>query len=197
MNTQNRVRAQSSAARVNNQTQNTAAATAPASIEAAELSGAREEAMKQNVARWRNATNMPLSPNLYLWAAYEISDVDALIYMAQAIYESEAAFVEYARGVRETIKPDSLALLSVAKGIAEGEKNSSGASRRAMQTGEMGFPSLPGLLGRRRVKVREVMDYVSWFLVEARQVVMESIVPGMKDRRSALRLVEALVLALE
>jgi hypothetical protein len=86
--------------------------------------------------------------------------------------------------------PGNLAMLSVAKGIA-----SDALSKRRMQSGVLRFPSLPGLLGRWNVEVREALQFMAWFLVDAREAIEGKIIPNMADRVAALKLVEALVLA--
>ena len=137
-----------------------------------------------------NRLNSLLSTSLYLWTREDMSDEDALLYMAEAISENEAALLAFVKEMSLYERPDKLVMLSVAKGIAADH-----LSRVAMRGGVMKFASLPGLLGQWEVKVREVLEYIAWLLVRAREVIEKEIIPGLEDRRAALKLAEALVLA--
>jgi hypothetical protein len=143
----------------------------------------------------RDRENGLIEPSLYLWARDRMTDVQALLYMAEAIDENERALVDYANGCKPWNRVEYLPILSMAKGMTAANADGREIAQRATQTGEMDFPSLPGLLGRRRVKVRAVLESMSWFLIGAREVIERKIIPGMQDRRKAVKLVEALVMA--
>jgi hypothetical protein len=165
----------------------------PASLAAAVPANMRQASIEELQAANRNRMNLPLAPQLDLWAGQEISDTDALVYMAEAICEHEPAWLDYAKHLEAPCKAPFLAELSVAKGIIAGLKQGSILSR--VQAGEMFFPSLPGLLGRKRVRVRQVLESIAWFLTDVQNVIEKKIIPSLADRAKALTLAESLVLA--
>jgi hypothetical protein len=186
-----RVRTNGSAATVKPQSTNQAV-SAP-SITAAHPKDESEAGRENSSKQGQHRLNAPLSVNLALWADKDISDLEALIYMAEAVCENEAAFFEFAR--KSDPITGHLVILSVAKGIGYGEGFENWRERIAMAGGKMSFPDLPGLLGRWTVTVREVLFYMTCLLINARELIPKTILPAMKDRKKAVKLAEALALA--
>jgi len=213
MNTQKRISANGNAAKLRSQSENRASnrgklligGAGPARITAEERSPAEvpaarparvltERTAAQMVEANGSHQNAMLNPLLYLWAGHEMTDETALCLLCEAIADNEAALRDFTLTLKEDWRGQNLALLSIAKGIAA-EARGANECFAKQNEGNVRFPSLPGLLGRREIGVRDLLNEVAPFLYEARGVIETKVIGQIADRRAALALAEALVFA--
>lgn len=148
----------------------------------------------------RRRFNMTIEPGLYVFGQGELSDADCLHCVCKAISNHEAAMLGFAlnyRGCDGDVDcvGENLALLSVAKGIATDPSLVKGRNNAEMKEMKVRFRSLPGLLGWGETTLGATLCCITMFFYEARRMMVQKVIPRMADRRKALELAEALVIA--